>query len=125
MTAQNTGGSPPRAARDEVAAALQTSRELGPEYDDAVAASLAEKLDSAIEARVREHVAAVQPAARQQLSVEEQWKSPRLIMGIITMGVAIPLTAISAGMMGSGGVVLAWMGLLALYLISVVGLGRR
>ncbi|MDA2811296.1 hypothetical protein O4J56_11695 [Nocardiopsis sp. RSe5-2] len=124
MTAQNTGGPPPRAARDEVAAALQTSRELGPEYDDAVAASLAEKLDSAIEARVREHVAAAQaPAAR--LTPQEQWKSPRLIMGIITMGVSIPLTAISAGMMGSGGVVLAWMGLLALYLISVIGLNRR
>ncbi|WP_017624345.1 hypothetical protein [Nocardiopsis chromatogenes] len=124
MTTQNADGPPPRAARDEVAAALQTSRELGPEYDEAVAASLAEKLDTAIEARVREHVAAARTAP-DRLTPQEQWKSPRLIMGIITMGVAIPLTAISAGMMGSGGVVLAWAGLLTLYFISIVGLGRR
>ncbi|MDA2808470.1 hypothetical protein [Nocardiopsis suaedae] len=124
MTAQNSGGPPPRAARDEVAAALQTSRELGPEYDEAVAASLAEKLDTAIEARVREHVAAAQLTSR-RLTPQEQWKSPRLIMGIITMGAAIPLTAISAGMMGSDGVALAWIGLIILYFVSVIGLGRR
>nr|WP_239647206.1 MULTISPECIES: hypothetical protein [Nocardiopsis] len=129
MTSQ-TPGQPatPRAPKDEVSAALQTSRELGPDYDDAVAASLADKLDAAIDARVREHVAAAQQPAQQRpqrMSYDEQWKSPRLIVGIIAMVTAIPLTAISGGIMGLGGVALAWLGLLLVYIVSVIGLGRR
>ncbi|MFW5419040.1 hypothetical protein J0910_20710 [Nocardiopsis sp. CNT-189] len=118
---------PPKAPRDEVAAALQTSRELGPDYDDAIAASLVERIDSAVEARVDAHLAGrlAGREPRQRVSYEEQWKSPRLILGLIAMVLSIPLTAVSGGMLGPAGVVLSWLGMIMLYLIAVVGLGRR
>ncbi|GAA1078359.1 hypothetical protein [Nocardiopsis composta] len=118
---------PPKAPRDEVAAALQTGRELGPDYDEAIAASLVERIDAAIEARVDAHLAGrlrgEEPKRR--VSYEEQWKSPRLILGLIAMVLSIPLTAISGSLLGAEGVLLSWIGMVLLYLIAVLGLGRR
>ena len=42
--------------RTELTAALRADRELGPEYDDALAASLVERIDETIDARVRHHL---------------------------------------------------------------------
>ncbi|MFC3995877.1 hypothetical protein ACFOVU_08130 [Nocardiopsis sediminis] len=119
--------SAPAIPPDDVAASLRAGRDLGPDYDDAIAASLAERLEQTIDERVRHHladVAAQQPAAPQRKSNTEAWKSPRLIMGIIAMGVLIPLSAIAGAIVGPAGILMSWIGVVVIYVIAVVGIHR-
>jgi hypothetical protein len=73
----------------DVRATAQAAQELGPQYHDALAESLADK----VEAELRERRLPVQPevsgpAARQGGS------GPQLALAIVSMGAGIPLTAI-------------------------------
>lgn len=108
--------------QEEVAAALRASRELGPEYDEAVASSLVERVDDTIEERVKHHV------ARQMGANESRRGLPannvRMVLSLVCLGVSIPATAISAAMGGAAGILIVWVGLIAFYLISVTGLRR-
>ncbi len=112
----------PQRHQDEVAAALRASRELGPEYDDAVAASLVERVDETIEERVKFHV------ARHSDPTENHRGMPannvRMVLSLVCLGISIPSTAVGASMAGPFGIFLAWVGLIAFYLISVSGLRR-
>lgn len=103
---------------------MKISRELGPDYDDAIAASLAERLDHTIDARISEQLSARQmpPAAPHPMPGNDN--ALRLTMGIISLGVAIPLSAIGASFAGGPGLVLAWIGVLALFVLVVGGRKR-
>ncbi|PSL00124.1 hypothetical protein CLV63_102250 [Murinocardiopsis flavida] len=129
--------------RNDVAASLKISRELGPEYDDAIADSLAERLDHAIDARIREQLDARQlPHAQAQHHMYPSYAPPppppaksgtsdtgiRLAMGIVSLALSIPLLAIGVNYGGEGiGALLAmaivFTGVITLYLL-VVGGGR-
>ncbi|TDQ53396.1 hypothetical protein [Actinorugispora endophytica] len=106
--------------RNEIAASLQAGRELGPEYDDAIAASLAERLDQSIAEQVRSQLDARAasgslPPARPAKGVSGN--TLRLVMGIVSLGVAIPLSAIAGGMGGAPGLLIAWIGILMVYFV--------
>ncbi|GAB2525196.1 hypothetical protein [Nocardiopsis aegyptia] len=108
---------------DEVAAALRAGRELGPEYDDAVAASLVERIDDTIEERVRHHIAhATAQASPAKAGMPSN--TVRFVLSLVCLGVSIPLTAITASLVGGGAVPVVWVGLVLFYVISVVGLRR-
>ena len=111
-----------RRQQDEISAALRASRELGPEYDEAVASSLVERVDDTIEERVKHHV------ARQMGAREERRGLPannvRMVLSLVCLGLSIPLTAATATLVGPAGVTIVWIGLIAFYIISVVGLRR-
>ncbi|WP_017590073.1 hypothetical protein [Nocardiopsis ganjiahuensis] len=110
----------PQRHREEVAAALRASRELGPEYDEAVAASLVERVDDTIEERVKHHVARQVGATESRKGVASN--TVRMVLSLVCLGVSIPATAISAGMVGVAGIAVVWVGLIAFYLISVAGM---
>ena len=112
----------PQRHKDEVAAALRASRELGPEYDEAVAASLVERVDDTIEERVKYHVAHHAGATEGRKGLPAN--NVRMILSLVCLGISIPTTAIAAAMAGSTGIFLVWVGLIAFYLISVTGLRR-
>ncbi|MFC4564249.1 hypothetical protein ACFO4E_20500 [Nocardiopsis mangrovi] len=120
--------SAPAIPPDDVAASLRAGRDLGPDYDDAIAASLAERLEQSIDERVRHHLAGLAAqapaAAPQRKSNTEAWKSPRLIMGLISMGVLIPLSAISGAIVGPIGILMSWIGVVIIYVIAVAGIHR-
>ncbi|RCV50250.1 hypothetical protein [Marinitenerispora sediminis] len=113
--------------RDEVAAALKAGRELGPEYDDAVASSLAERLDQTIDARIAARLAAAgvqegnQPPARRGGMSRN---TLRFVMGIISLTLAIPITAIGASAAGAIGMLAGLFGVIAVYLMVVLGADR-
>jgi hypothetical protein len=92
----------PQRQQDEIAAALRASRELGPEYDEAVAASLVERVDDTIEERVKHHVARQMGAneARRGLPAN----NVRMVLSLVCLGVSIPSTAIAASMAGPVGI---------------------
>lgn len=117
--------------KDEVAVALQTGRELGPEYEDAVAASLAERLERTIDQRVRAEVAQqmasrvagggpekAEPAAQQGNSTA---------MGVTAFFSLIFVAPMSFALLdraGLAGLVVLWTGIVLLNLVVAVA-GRR
>ncbi|GLU45785.1 hypothetical protein [Nocardiopsis ansamitocini] len=120
---------------DEIAASLRASRELGPDYDDAVAAALSERLETSIADQVKGQLDARlgQPSApggypphlghgHQLHPKGPSGNAVRLSMGIVSLGIAIPISGISAGLAGPGGLFVAWIGIIALYVLVVRGI---
>lgn len=96
--------------RQELDAAVGARRELGPVYEDAVLESFLAKIDRSIESRVdarldaRRHEGAPPPVR----SGDHQ-----LVLGIVSLGTGIPITAIAGGIGHLGGIVAAWLGIAA------------
>ncbi|HLI50688.1 MAG TPA: hypothetical protein VKU87_02760 [Thermomicrobiaceae bacterium] len=98
-------------AQQELAHHLETLRELGPEYNDAVAASLMCSLEPLIDQRIRQvgGQSARNPATNEH---QERRKTLALILGF-----AIPLTAIAGATAGLLAIGLLWV---ALFIIAIV-----
>ena len=86
---------------DEIAAALAARRELGPDYEDAIAASLAEKVEREIAARVE---AGRIPAKREERErpvrghdTEASSARAATFLGAASLIAGIPVTGIVAG----------------------------
>lgn len=123
--------------RKELDATLQTRRELGEEYETALVDSFLEKveqrIDDAVDRRVRRHLAEQQLAtardARRPKNADT-W-SERFGLAIISLVLAIPLTAVAAWGRGDGGTVAAWVGIVGVNFAQAVRLnpelltGRR
>ncbi|MEU0073108.1 hypothetical protein ABZ027_26685 [Streptomyces sp. NPDC006332] len=103
--------------KKELDATLQARRELGEEYESALVDSFLEKvdqrIDGAVERRVRRQM------AEQQMVVARGARSPqttdswgeRYGFGIVSLVLAIPLSAIGAGTSGLPGLLAAWAGI--------------
>lgn len=107
--------------RSEVAASLATSRELGPEYNEEVAAALAERLEATIEERIQAHLAAQLQQTAEPKRQTEGWQVAPVL---VSLGVMIPITAIAGGTGGAAGVVAAWIGIVALNVLVLVAMRR-
>lgn len=95
--------------RSELEAVIETRRELGPSYEPALVDSFADKVEAAIEVR-----AAAQIAERREVVKAEGERGKRqFILGIISLGAGIPITAISAGIVDLPGLIVAWTGIVA------------
>lgn len=107
-------------ASGEIAAALRASQDLGPDYDEAISASLAEHLDAAIEERVRAHVAehSANLAKKRESGINAQ-----MAFAIGSLFMALPLSGIAATQAGALGLVVVWVGIVLLNL--AVALRRR
>ncbi|MEE1743677.1 MULTISPECIES: hypothetical protein [unclassified Streptomyces] len=105
--------------RNELDAALQARSELGSEYEPALVESFLEKveqrLDSTLDRRVRRHL------AEQRVSVARDPHPPhplgnfgeRYGFGIISLVLAVPLSAIGASTAHTAGLIVAWLGIVA------------
>jgi hypothetical protein len=79
---------------DEVRAAAETHRELGPDYQTAVIESFLDKVGREIDARVDSRLAMAQPGA---VAPKQSGRGGPLALAIVSLGVGIPLTAITEG----------------------------
>jgi hypothetical protein len=89
----------------EIRAAAETHRELGPEYHDAVVESFLAKVEKEIEARVDARLAASPPARSRQLDAATLAKR-RLVLKYMAVGsvaAAIPFTFVSLWAHGNTG----------------------
>ncbi|MEJ8657753.1 MULTISPECIES: hypothetical protein [Streptomyces] len=119
----------------ELDATLHARRELGAEYEPALIESFLEKveqrMDATVDRRVRRHLAeqrmTVARGARPGRSAENFGE--RFGLGIITLVLAIPLSAIGAVNAGIEGLFVTWAGIVgvnAVYAFRGRGLlGRR
>lgn len=106
----------PRLPRDEVTASLATGRDLGPEYDDQVAAALSERLDRIVEERVRTEV---EDRAAANARGSEARVEARTSVAIASLIFAVPLSAIAAGTAGGLGLLFTWLGIVIVNVVLV------
>ncbi|MEH0578225.1 MULTISPECIES: hypothetical protein [Streptomyces] len=103
--------------KKELDATLQTRRELGEEYETALVDSFLEKIDQridgAVERRVRRQMAEQQMVAARGSRTPKPTDSwgDRFGFAIVSLILAIPLSAIGGGLAGFPGVLAAWVGI--------------
>jgi hypothetical protein len=112
--------------KKELDATLQARRELGEEYDSALVESFLEKvdqrIDGAVERRVRRQFAEQQmAAARGSRSPEgtDSW-GERYGFGIVSLVLAIPLSAIGGGVGHLPGLLIAWTGIVGVNVVQAL-----
>lgn len=110
--------------KKELNATLQARRELGEEYESALVDSFLEKvdqrIDGAVERRVRRQL------AEQQMVVARGSRSPqptdswgeRFGFGIVSLVLAIPLSAIGGGVANLPGLLVAWIGIVGVNVVQ-------
>ncbi|EST26536.1 hypothetical protein [Streptomyces roseochromogenus] len=103
--------------RKELDATLQTRRELGEEYEPALVDSFLEKveqrIDDTVDRRVRRHLAEQQMASARgtrRPKDADTWPE-RFGFAIISLVLAIPLTAVGGGIAGTAGTIATWVGI--------------
>jgi len=111
--------------KKELDATLQARRELGEEYESALVDSFLEKvdqrIDGAVERRLRRQQAEQQmTAARGARSsrATDSW-GERFGFGIVSLVLAIPLSAIGGGIAHLPGLLVAWAGIVGVNVAQV------
>lgn len=122
--------------KKELDATLHARRELGDEYESALVESFLEKveqrLDGTVDRRVRRQLAEQQMvAARDARSPRssDSW-GERFGFGIVSLVLAIPLSAIGGGVAHLPGLLVAWAGIVGVNVVQAARLspnffGRR
>jgi hypothetical protein len=99
---------------DDIRAAAETHRDLGPDYQSAVVESFLEKVTKEIDARVDARLASslLQAKANQPAVRQSRERGPFAI-AVISLIAAIPLTAISLNSGGHGDktLLVVWLGI--------------
>ena len=96
-------------SREDAEAVLETRRELGPSYDAALVDSFAERIEKVVDARVSERRDGLSRIERLQESAGHR----QMVLGFVSLGAGIPITAISASLTHLPGVIVAWAGIAA------------
>ena len=103
--------------KKELNATLQARRELGEEYESALVDSFLEKVDQRIDGAVDRRLR--RQLAEQQMVTARGARSPkstdsfgeRYGFGIVSMVLAIPLSALGGGLANLPGLLVAWAGI--------------
>lgn len=122
-------GPPPRAdveTSSQVRAAMAARAELGPEYDDAIAAGLADRVEELVAYRTAE-LRHTGERAKEDRSDARSREAHRFVLGIISLGSGIPITAIAANSVDQGlfGVIAAWAGIVGVNAVFAWGTRRK
>ncbi|MFJ7149683.1 hypothetical protein ACIQVT_15995 [Streptomyces sp. NPDC100445] len=112
----------------DLAATVRARRELGDDYDSVLVDSFLEKveqrIDDAVDRRVRRRLAEQDMAAARDSRrprPADSW-AERYGFALITLVLAIPLTAISASLTGLPGMVVVWLGIVGVNVVQAVRL---
>ncbi|MBR8642018.1 hypothetical protein KEF29_28595 [Streptomyces tuirus] len=103
--------------KKELDATLQTRRELGEEYESALVDSFLEKVDQRIDGAVERRVR--RQFAEQQMQTARDSRAPkatdswgeRFGFGIVSLVLAVPLSAIGGGVGHLPGLIVTWVGI--------------
>ncbi|HEU4514895.1 MAG TPA: hypothetical protein VFR87_17425 [Nocardioidaceae bacterium] len=101
-----------RLERQELEATLEVRRELGPSYEPALVDSFVDRIERAVEARVDARIA----ERRAERKRADERSNRQLSMGITSMALGIPISAIAGGIGDVPGLVVSWAGIAAVNL---------
>ena len=107
--------------RRDYEALLATRGELGPDYEKALVDSFADRMEKEIQRRV----AATSGGRSIQQRAAEAAGKRQLALGIVSLGVGIPITAISAAIAELPGLGVAWAGIAAVNIAHAMQSRRR
>ena len=112
--------------RREVEAALAARRELGIEYEEAIAAGLLDRVNQLALMRASEMRREAE-RVDQMAELEKTSRTHRFVLGIISLGAGIPITAISATNVEPGllGVLVSWAGIVGVNVAAGLNSRRR
>ena len=103
----------PYETRREVDAALAARQELGPEYTDQIAAGLADRVEQLAAYRTAElRRGTEQSQSGNQLAATSMRN--QFVLGIISVGAALPITAVAIVQGGLIETVLSWAGIVGI-----------
>ncbi|WP_406729803.1 hypothetical protein WJ438_24885 [Streptomyces sp. GD-15H] len=110
--------------KKELNATLQARRELGDEYESALVDSFMEKVDQRIDGVVERRVR--RQLAEQQMTVARDSRTPRATdswgerfgFGIVSLVLAVPLSAIGGGVAHLPGLLAAWLGIVGVNVVQ-------
>jgi hypothetical protein len=116
---------PDEETRRDVQAALAARRELGMEYEEAIAAGLLDRVNQLALMRAGD-LRREAERSDEVLKIESQVRTHRFVLGIISLGVGIPITAISANVVDPGivGLAVSWAGIVGVNVAAAIR-GRR
>ena len=111
-----------RIERHESQAFLETRRELGPSYEQEIVEAFAERIERAVEARSGGEI-----EERRVRRLEERGDRQRqLALGIVSLGVSIPVTIPLAVTDHPGSLVVSWLGIVGINVAhAAVVIARR
>lgn len=102
-------------------AALEARRELGPELEQALVDSFVARVEHALTQR-----GSTELSERQRRSEDVRADSRnQMILGIVSLVMAIPLTAIASGQLGVLGMIITWIAIVTVNLAYALRKGRR
>ncbi|MGI5450108.1 hypothetical protein ACQEVM_30925 [Streptomyces sp. CA-243310] len=110
--------------KKELDATLDARRELGPEYESALVDSFVEKVDVQLRRRLAEERLASARGDHRATSPDTNF-AERFGFAIITLVLAIPLSAIAAVQTGFKGLLVAWAGIVAVNFVHATKSLRR
>ncbi|AWT43696.1 hypothetical protein DMT42_16145 [Streptomyces actuosus] len=110
--------------KKELDATLHARRELGEEYESALVDSFLEKVDQRIDAAVERRVR--RQYAERQMAAARDARSPRPTdswgerfgFGIVSMVLAVPLSAIGGGVAHLPGLLVSWAGIVGVNVVQ-------
>ncbi|MFD9333461.1 hypothetical protein ACFWBF_03455 [Streptomyces sp. NPDC060028] len=112
--------------KKELDAALDARRELGPEYESALVDSFVEKVDTQLRRRLAEDRLLAARGGSGRPDPSDGTFGERFGFAIITLVLAIPLSAIGAAQAHLSGLLVTWAGILGVNFIHArKSLGRR
>jgi hypothetical protein len=112
--------------RRDTEAALAARMELGPEYNEYVAAGLAERVEDLAAARAAELRQEAEAANRAQ-AAEQSGRARQFALAIVSMVMGIPITAITATNVDPAvmGVAVSWAGIVGVNWVHARAIRKR
>jgi hypothetical protein len=110
------------ASGDELRAAVQARKELGPDYEDALVESFLEKMDQEIDRRVADRLAQQRSAAAVPHSAGG---GQRLALAIVSLVLGVMGTVGALAAETPVAVLVIWLGIAAVNLVFVAGSRER
>jgi hypothetical protein len=113
--------------RKDVAAAWAARLELGMDYEDHIAAGLAQRVEELAAIRAGELRYQAEAARRVDAS-EQSGRGKQFALGIVSLSLGVPITAITGVAMDSGnltGMAIAWAGIVGVNLAHALSLRKR
>ena len=108
----------------DLAAAIAARRDLGPEFEEAIAEGLVERIEGLMDSRAESRGSALD-VVHASVELEKKYISHRYVVALASLGVGIPITAVSAEGLGLLGTLVAWTGIVGVNVAHALGRPRR
>lgn len=110
------------ALQRDLEATVEVRKDLDRSYEPALVEAFLERLDAQVDRRV---AAEVETARREQQPAARSGHDLPFVLGLVSLGTGIPITAISVTQGGVSGLVVSWLGIVGVNASYALSQRRR